>query len=309
MSLVLTAPVLAGTVLAVFGRVWWYADLFSHFRVQYLIVAVGISLWLLIRRRVGWAMAPLTVVVVNLAVLAPQFWLRDPAPTTPRGPTLRLLLANVETANTDHQRIVNFIRSARPDVVVLEEVDDAWLAALQVVKKDFPFTVEEPRDDNFGIVVLSRHPMERGVVVVFPNSSIPSIEVQLRLAGSRVTLFATHPLPPGGAYNSGSRNAQLAGIAARLAKQDSPAIVIGDLNTTPWNHFFRRLLRDAGLRDSSRGWGLQASWPTSPFYFRIPLDHCLVSPSIAVLHRELGPDIGSDHFPLLVDVALPATAP
>jgi endonuclease/exonuclease/phosphatase (EEP) superfamily protein YafD len=39
----------------------------------------------------------------------------------------------------------------------------------------------------------------------------------------------------------------------------------------------------------------------------VPLDHCLISNGLAVRARRLGPSIGSDHFPLVFDVAITGT--
>jgi len=41
----------------------------------------------------------------------------------------------------------------------------------------------------------------------------------------------------------------------------------------------------------------------------LPVDHCLVSPSVALVSRTVGPDVGSDHRPLLVEFSLPALPP
>jgi endonuclease/exonuclease/phosphatase (EEP) superfamily protein YafD len=80
--------------------------------------------------------------------------------------------------------------------------------------------------------------------------------------------------------------------------------LLGDLNVTPWSPYFQELLAATGLRDSARGWGLQPSWPTMSLLLRVPIDHCLISPELHVTERTLGPDIGSDHFPLLVTLAV-----
>jgi hypothetical protein len=42
-----------------------------------------------------------------------------------------------------------------------------------------------------------------------------------------------------------------------------------------------------------------------PFHFGAPVDHILVSRNIEVKHFEVGPDIGSDHLPLIADLRLP----
>jgi endonuclease/exonuclease/phosphatase family metal-dependent hydrolase len=36
------------------------------------------------------------------------------------------------------------------------------------------------------------------------------------------------------------------------------------------------------------------------------IEHVLVSPSIAILANRLGPDVDSDHLPVIVDLAIPA---
>ena len=80
-------------------------------------------------------------------------------------------------------------------------------------------------------------------------------------------------------------------------------MVVGDLNCTPWSPHFRRLLRDAGLRDVARGRGLEPTWYPTSLPLGIPIDHVLVSDEIGVANRELGSDLGSDHRPVRVEIS------
>jgi hypothetical protein len=44
-------------------------------------------------------------------------------------------------------------------------------------------------------------------------------------------------------------------------------------------------------------------WPTwAPSFLRVPIDHIFVSSSWRVIDRRLGPMVGSDHLPVLVDL-------
>ena len=46
-------------------------------------------------------------------------------------------------------------------------------------------------------------------------------------------------------------------------------------------------------------------WFSKYVYYGSPVDHILVSRNIEVKHFEVGPDIGSDHFPVFADLRLP----
>jgi endonuclease/exonuclease/phosphatase (EEP) superfamily protein YafD len=64
-------------------------------------------------------------------------------------------------------------------------------------------------------------------------------------------------VPPSSRSSALERNQQLKGIGEFIAEHDQPVVLIGDLNATPWNRFYKRLKHDSGMTDSARGFGLQ----------------------------------------------------
>jgi endonuclease/exonuclease/phosphatase (EEP) superfamily protein YafD len=56
--------------------------------------------------------------------------------------------------------------------------------------------------------------------------------------------------------------------------------------------------------DSAQGHGVQPTWPNFNPLLWIPLDHVLHSTCLAVRDRIIGPDVGSDHYPVIVDFSL-----
>jgi endonuclease/exonuclease/phosphatase (EEP) superfamily protein YafD len=82
--------------------------------------------------------------------------------------------------------------------------------------------------------------------------------------------------------------------------------ICGDLNAVPWSSAFRHLASAADLTDSHRGEWLKGSWPTWGAVLRVPIDNCLISDGITVMEQAHGADIGSDHFPLVIRLALSA---
>ena len=300
------AAVLAvlATLTGFLGRIWWIFELTSHFRLH-LAVALG-ALGLVWAGKRRWRMSALCGVgaVVN-AVLV--LWLLWPAAESAAtlGPRLRLVAINVQTSNERSDLVLNFLRDADADVILLMEVNQRWLDALASLRTNYPHIVAEPREDNFGIALFSRVSCTNSEVVEFGEAELPSIAATLEVEGQNVFLLGTHPLPPGSADNARLRNEQFREIAARVRRCATPAILLGDLNCTPWSPCFNDLLRDSGLKNTAQGRGLFGSWPAWLPWGRIPLDHCLVSASITVRNRRLGPRVGGDHLPVVLEVEVP----
>lgn len=127
------------------------------------------------------------------------------------------------------------------------EVNARWMSALDALRTNYPQVIAEPREDNFGIALFSRLPLTNSEVVEFGPGEVPSITTTLEAGGQKVFLLGTHPLPPGSAENARLRNEQFREIATRIRRGARPAIVLGDLNSTPWSPYFDDLLRESGL--------------------------------------------------------------
>ncbi|MCI5133171.1 MAG: hypothetical protein D3904_17065, partial [Candidatus Electrothrix sp. EH2] len=139
--------------------------------------------------------------------------------------------------------------------------------------------------------------------IIFPgNTALPSILAVIRIQQRDVRLLATHPMPPIGPELSRLRNQQLNRLP-QYVDTSLPVLLLGDLNISPWSPHFSRLLQRTRLRNSMRGFGVQATWPSANPLFGIPLDHVLHSDHIVILNRTVGPDAGSDHLPVIVDCA------
>jgi endonuclease/exonuclease/phosphatase (EEP) superfamily protein YafD len=161
-----------------------------------------------------------------------------------------------------------------------------------------------PRADRFGIAVLSRLPLADSRIEELADGP-PVVLADLPRGAQGCLLVAAHPPAPIAADWSARRDAQLAAIGDLAATESRPVIVAGDLNTTPWSHGFRQLVRLRGLQDSAVGRGLQPTWNARQFVPRIPIDHVVVSPEVRVVSRRVGPDVGSDHLPVEATLAIP----
>jgi endonuclease/exonuclease/phosphatase (EEP) superfamily protein YafD len=290
------------TLLGFLGRFSWFLDLFSHFRVQYMLGLLVLGVLLFIGRRRRTAAAFLVLACVNLVPVFPLYFGATSRPEETM-PSLRAMLLNVNTRLGDADRVRAVVSAANPDILVLEEISSRWLSDLAWLASSYPHSLTQPREDNFGIGLFSKLPLAEAEVVYIGDAEVPSILATVSTAQTNLRVIATHPLPPVGRDYSRSRNEQLDRLPD-FVRSHLPILLLGDLNVTPWNYHFRRLLARTGLRDSAKGYGVQPTWPNYNPLLRIPIDHCLHSVDIAVIDRKVGESVSSDHYPVIVDFVI-----
>jgi len=294
------------TLAGFFGGCWWVLDLFAGFRHQ---LAIGLIICGVVAAFARWKKTAIAVgllAAVNLALVVPLYF----GPSRPESTELRILSFNVLASNRRYGEVVDFIRASDADVVVLHEVTRRWEEVIEEAAAtfdDWPYEITKARarGDLFGSMVL----VEAGAEVEsfgFALTDPRAIEI---LLPDGVALLAIHPLSPSSEFRAEQNDRQLLFATEWAAGQDGPTIVVGDFNATPWSFPFRRLVSSTDLSNSARGFGLDLSYPADGnLLLRVPIDHLLFSDGLAVVDRRLGPAMGSDHFPLTVDLAFDAAS-
>ncbi len=283
------------TILAWFGDRWWVLDLVAGFRPQLALVAAGVWLVSLGRGRRVWLGSALAL-VINGGLVAPVFF--GPGPSS-ASPDLRIVSFNVLQQNENYQEVIEFVRHSDADVIFLHEGYEPWEQA--VLEADLPYRVDIVRDPDliFGTMVLTRGAAE---VKSFGFRLDQPRAVEVKIDG--VTVLGVHPLSPTNPERAAARTSSYRFYTDWVRQQEGPTIVVGDMNATPWSYPFRRLIADTGLNNSQLGYGLELSFPEHRNQlFQVSIDHLLYSDELVMVDRVLGDPLGSDHFPLTVDLA------
>ena len=91
-------------------------------------------------------------------------------------------------------------------------------------------------------------------------------------------------------------------VAGVVKNLDSSSLLLGgDFNSTPWSFARRRDDRAFGLQRLTRG---MFSWPAwAGALTAFPIDHVYAGADWRLLDVRRGPNLGSDHYPLVVRVA------
>ncbi len=245
--------------------------------------------------------------LVNLAFIAPLYFSGKVHPPDVETTRLRILSINVHSSNREHRKLCEYVRRATPEVAVFFEVNDIWDEQLAQLRKEYPYYKSSPEKGAFGLAVYSRLPLW-DVKFETLDDGVRAIVAQVSRDSTPFTLVGAHPYPPLSAGMAASRRRQFARLGELVAAQTEPVVLAGDLNVTSWSPLFADLVDKTGLCDSRRGFGVMSSWPTGYCPLGITIDHCLVSPAIEVKRRFVGPDVGSDHLPVIVDLLLQTPA-
>jgi len=288
----------------------WALDLLNHFRCQVALVTAVAALLVGLGRRWRWLLAAVLILGVNLALIAPLVF-GGGRPPIGDAEVLRLVHFNVLSSNSAYAEVVDHLAASEADLILVQEVNEAWAEQLAEVP-GYRAHALLPRRDNFGLAILVASERERvAISEVELGGGVPALQIDLELQRVGLSLLSVHTLPPASADYTRRRDQMLAAAAAwakRRRRDGVLPVIVGDLNATPFSGAFRALVADGELVDSELGFGLQASWPTEPWLMRvlfsIPIDHLLHDAGLVTLDRSVGPELGSDHRPLRAELAL-----
>lgn len=309
------------SLLPLSQRTHWLIRLWDFPRLQLttfaLALLVASAAFLPVDRSTTWFL-----VALQLVCCAWQLWWIFPyTPLAERSVTryrrkrdekkveehLRILAVNVLEPNRNAVELVRMVNRERPDIIVAVETDDWWEKQFTDIEDDLPHVVRVPQNNLYGMMLYSVWPLENVKVENLVQENVPSISADVQMPDGRVVkLHCVHPAPPSPTENEKSkpRDRELLQIAKRAAKETGPVIVTGDLNDVAWSPTTREFIRVSKLLDPRMGRGFFNTFHAQLPFLRWPLDHLFHSEHFMLVKMRRLPKFGSDHFPLLIELAL-----
>lgn len=282
----------------------------EHFRPQYCLILVVEIIVGAISHQV-WYLIWCIPLVLNLALILPLFFRSGQVQAAPNH-TLKILHANLDHNNQDTTQALDYIKSQKLDLVLLQEVTAKWLTAIESNLWQYQIIKSLPLENSQGWVMLvpvkpspSFEIVATQVIKLPDYSNRPLLEIISRWENQEVAILSLSLARPNQS-NFQAVEFDAAAQWSQLQQKENKreVIVIGDFNSTPWSSRFRKFQQASNLRNSQQGFGLQPTWQTSlPSVLMIAIDHCLHSQSITTINRYIGSNIGSDHLPLVVELS------
>lgn len=274
--------------------------------MQYIAGLLLLSLFAAVQKMPKQGLAWLAFVIINALdlITVPNFEFADASLEGNSG-RLRIMQVNIHAHEEDFTALLNSVNASNPDIISFQEFTKKSESFLRDKLKDYPYRIYQAQEDCFGIALFSKAPLAGSVEFARDSAgksiSIPMVKSGLQWQGKQITVIAVHLLPPLREWQV-KTNQVMVDDLVRSASSARPCIIVGDLNATKSGALFKQLLHEGKLTDSEDGFFWQ---PSFPVYFPplwIAIDHCLISPELKVINRQLGAATGSDHYPVVFDL-------
>jgi len=245
--------------------------------------------------------------------------------------------------NTPDQllEIISFIKQENPDIVCLQEFCQTNTATvkkrLKMLYADYPYrhisyTISSKKY-NFGIVTLSKYPIVNREGFPFEKTANATIYSDIKIGDDTIRLYNSHLqstrlreknlnlLIYQKFQNNSKKMDELKDINSRLKlafekranqvdmvsdardKSPYPVIMVGDYNDPPTSYSYRKMR--GNLTDSFKEVGVGIGSTYYGFFPILRIDYVFHSPLIMAIGYE-SPHIDySDHYPVVVNLALP----
>lgn len=216
-----------------------------------------------------------------------------------------LFICNVFQDNRDAASCLRQIEECDPDLVLLVETDAWWADKLKPLEKRYPYTLSRVQENTYGMMLYSKLELIDPRIRFLVTPEIPSILTQVKLPSGEVfKLYGLHPQPPVPQENTRSteRDAEILIVGKETKKSKEPTLVAGDLNDVAWSYTTALFMKISGLLDPRRGRGFYNTFHAEHWFLRWPLDHIFCSSHFQLVRLERMPYMGSDHFPMLVEL-------
>lgn len=262
-----------------------------------------------------WLLLPpaLFVVAFHLWWVLPDYTGGSPLPAEAQGaPSFRLVTANALHGNEHLDEFALALAGYEPDVLFVQEFDRRVAAALADggIAEELPHSREAYAPGwRTGIAVYSRYPLE--ALEVFYVTNRPVIRADITVEGRTLRLFSIHSVSPGGRWVVNPWNDGWQEYVEIFEAEPGPFVVAGDFNMTQHHRWYGEL-KDIGLANchEERGRGRATTWPYGDgrmiyrLFPPIRIDHVFASDGAVCTTIAEGDAIGSDHRPVIADVAI-----
>jgi len=295
---------LAATALAYGGGFSVRLDLLTHFAPLYMAAAALAMILGAVGPKAGRGALLLlsaAALVGGAALVGPEILSRRQEPRAPPGQPgeIKIIQFNAWGRNSRPDDAVRWMLQQDPDIIIIEEAGRVRDRLIRAGYKGSCLSCGAVLFAKTKPVRRYTEPPRQGY-----RSHLASATYVDALG--EFTVVGVHRYWPVRFTRDRVQTRSLRRYMASLPSRRT--ILAGDFNSTPWSFARRREDRDLGLVRRTRA---LPTWPAAqlshnrlpaPFPY-MPIDHLYAGPGWRTVAVERGPELGSDHYPIVVTLA------
>lgn len=297
LALVLSTASILGALAA---PLWHIFDLAGQFAIAAVLGALLAAITFGAMKRWRRAIVASVVALTGVAVT----WQSAPVPECEPGtPTHRIVFYNIWIGNDALPETLAFLEQTNADVIVLTELTKRSSAALvPPLAKLYPHTVPCALASSCWTAAFSRTPMAEVTDALKVSGRSPALSaIRIPFSDGDLTIAGVHLTRPWPYDTATAQRRQLDALATGLVTLPEPQLVVGDFNAVTWGATVSALVEKTNVAPIP-SWG---TWMAAmPAPLRLPIDQAMVSSGFQCATKSIGPALGSDHRPIIVDFAL-----
>lgn len=281
----------------------WVSSVLTFFRLQYAVIALIFALYLLFTGAYLLGGINIVLMIVNLVKI--RKFLKLSRSKIKKTTKRQFMSINCYKENSNAHRIVELILEAMPEVLLLMEVSKENKAELKDIMEIYPHQMSVSVRDGFEIHLLSKHELLNQKVLTFGEAGTPMLSADIYFNDEPLNIYGVHPRPSLSNDWHKARLSYFEDVKSELEKRKHENIIMmGDFNSVIWEDHFEKFLKDTRLKSTIDQELYCITWPTFFPIMGIPMDHILVSEKLYFNSIYIGPFIGSDHYPISMNLTL-----
>jgi len=285
------------------GYLWIAFDVFSQFTLQFAVVTLAFAIGRVIpgaRLFVAFVVLVLGITVIGVwpHIASRDAWVVSEVKEGERAVTVASFNSWYDNQQVDAVRAE--IERLDADIITLIEFGPNKQDLLKELASRYPHQAECFATDYCHMAILSKFPLASSSASTGWDGPA-MIMAKLGPELGNLTILSVHTIR---FPHAQAQFRQIKALSNLIDTIPGAKLVMGDINATPFSRITSTLTNQTGLARLT--W--LPSWPSQAWLPQIAIDHIFASPGIrSIESQRIGQPAGSDHYPIIVKVAVPVS--
>ena len=278
-------------------------DFINHFRPFLLACSILVLFGSFIPKSTFYKFTGIFVLSINLTLAGISWYFAKPLTITPRAyagnAALKVVSFNILYKNRQNDKIAEYLNKEDADIILLQEYHEYHSPLVKQLKAKYPYQHVCIKKPYCGLALLSKTPFNNLESLPRSFKTPPVISAEFKIKDAEpVRIIGTHIRWP---FKPHQQSWNMEWLTSYTNKVKKPVILLGDFNHTPWSWRLSKFAFETRLKRHAT---FSKSWPAFSGYSVFLIDHVFSSKEVTNIKTSVGPNLGSDHLPVISKLSI-----